>query len=519
MQHHTAIRARLSLLALLLGLLALIPVHAQTPSGRFDLAIGRVEVVSAAGETRQVRRGSPVYPGDTVRTARGRAQLRMTDGSRVSLVEQTDFEIQEYEYDSRAGSADRSRSFFGLIRGGVRVLTGLIGKRSRENWRMRTPVATIGIRGTFFFARFENDILLVSVSDQALLAEQGVVVSNAFGSAPAGAGENIQVIAGQAPQLSDLQAGLGFIQPGDLSAALEEAGGRIEELRTIVQTGEIRNGNDLAITPTTTETTPTFIPMLGSFASNLFLNATTFTFDDPSAPSIASGICCENDNVVLTRGTATLKDAQSGDGWVLFAWEAGTYTVDFTKSAVDLPGFNPPFTEGLSTKTLVGPHQRLNFAMGTPTTALTAVSGVFVDFNNVLATLPVTSWDGAVLDQTGGVIAAGTNVFWQSSTNQLFTSPMNVRILGDVVGITGSASVLPAFGGGFVLLNPSFTANGSIICPSTCGAFIAGGLLGNGTTPNGRAIPTGVAVNAAVFDTSVTYQTAAILGMSNVSEP
>ncbi|MDX1434446.1 MAG: FecR domain-containing protein, partial [Gammaproteobacteria bacterium] len=55
-----------------------------------------------------------------------------------------------------------SRSFFSLLKGGLRTITGAIGKLNRKAYQIRTPVATIGIRGTEYLAAL-GDSLTVHV--------------------------------------------------------------------------------------------------------------------------------------------------------------------------------------------------------------------------------------------------------------------------------------------------------------------------------------------------------------------
>lgn len=52
-----------------------------------------------------------------------------------------------------AEGGDGSRAFFRLVKGGFRSVSGLIGKVNQDNYRVSTPVATIGIRGTRYSAR------------------------------------------------------------------------------------------------------------------------------------------------------------------------------------------------------------------------------------------------------------------------------------------------------------------------------------------------------------------------------
>lgn len=51
------------------------------------------------------------------------------------------------------GSSSGTRAFYRLVKGGFRSVSGLIGKVNREDFRVSTPVATIGIRGTEWGAR------------------------------------------------------------------------------------------------------------------------------------------------------------------------------------------------------------------------------------------------------------------------------------------------------------------------------------------------------------------------------
>ena len=106
------------------------------------------EGAPAAPGLRALRNGSELFEGDVVRTGDdGRVQFRFTDGGLVSLQPRTEFRIDEY----RHGGASQ-RSFFSLLRGALRTATGAIGRRDRDDYRLRTPTATVGIRGTEFLA-------------------------------------------------------------------------------------------------------------------------------------------------------------------------------------------------------------------------------------------------------------------------------------------------------------------------------------------------------------------------------
>jgi hypothetical protein len=121
------------------------PVLANT-AGRIDFVIGEANVRGADGRVRAAARGEPVLSGDTLFTGNGRAQIRFADGAYVSLQPNTEFGVREYRYDGKTDGSERG--FFALVRGAMRTVTGAIGRYNRTTFQVRTPTATVGIRGT-----------------------------------------------------------------------------------------------------------------------------------------------------------------------------------------------------------------------------------------------------------------------------------------------------------------------------------------------------------------------------------
>ncbi len=127
----------------------LIPGLAMAQAGRFLLAVGDVVVVRGASEIR-AQTGTEVQSGDTIRVgSTSNAQVRMSDESIVGLRSGSQFRIDEYQF---AGKNDGSeKSIFSLLKGGMRTITGLIGRtHDRARYAVRTPTSTIGIRGTHY---------------------------------------------------------------------------------------------------------------------------------------------------------------------------------------------------------------------------------------------------------------------------------------------------------------------------------------------------------------------------------
>lgn len=111
-----------------------------------------------------VTRGLQIEQGDTVVTYQdGRVQLLMANGDRIAIRPNSRFRIDEFE----APTAEQARegvnlrqlgkSFYSLLRGGFRTLTKAKGERNASNYRVRTPVATLGIRGTYYVVRYCNN--------------------------------------------------------------------------------------------------------------------------------------------------------------------------------------------------------------------------------------------------------------------------------------------------------------------------------------------------------------------------
>ncbi len=114
---------------------------------------GTLSVQRPDGSMLALAERSSVFVGDVISTERDSyAQLRFTDGGQVTLRPNTQLKIETYTYEE--GRPDRDSLAMQLFKGGLRSLTGLIGKRTtnRNAYRMVTSTATIGIRGTDYSA-------------------------------------------------------------------------------------------------------------------------------------------------------------------------------------------------------------------------------------------------------------------------------------------------------------------------------------------------------------------------------
>lgn len=139
------------------GLMLLMLLSAEAfaaPSGKITHTSGPIMVKKPDGSVKALSIGSSIDAGDVVMTQkRTYARIKFSDGSEVTLKPNTQFKVDRYAYDTAKPKDDTAS--FSLVKGGLRTITGQIGKRgNQDSYRMKTPTATIGIRGTIYEAHF-----------------------------------------------------------------------------------------------------------------------------------------------------------------------------------------------------------------------------------------------------------------------------------------------------------------------------------------------------------------------------
>lgn len=160
------------------------PLFAQ--QGYVHEVSGNVFGQVGSGQPARVEKGMTLPTGSIVTTeAKSYAVLKFEDGTVVLLKENTSFQIQNYSYAPKA--PENSSAVFNLLKGGLRMITGLVTSRNRDAMKVATPHATIGIRGTEFTAELTNPLFLAT--------QVGVVsLTNAAGTLLVSAGQAATVL-------------------------------------------------------------------------------------------------------------------------------------------------------------------------------------------------------------------------------------------------------------------------------------------------------------------------------------
>lgn len=117
--------------------------------GRVTETRGKTFAIASNREKRDLAKGSEIFVGDRLFTgADGFMRLNMIDDAKIDLRCNSEMLIEDYRL-LRAGN----RSVLYLIKGSLRKITGSIGKLSKDVYEMRTPMATVGVRGTEYALR------------------------------------------------------------------------------------------------------------------------------------------------------------------------------------------------------------------------------------------------------------------------------------------------------------------------------------------------------------------------------
>lgn len=115
---------------------------------------GDVQLLSADGSTRSAAAGDPVATVDRIVTgADAAASVVLRDGSALMIGPSSRLDVKEFHFDATTQDGGMLMS---LLRGSLRMITGLIGKTNPDAVRIETQTATIGIRGTDFIVQADG---------------------------------------------------------------------------------------------------------------------------------------------------------------------------------------------------------------------------------------------------------------------------------------------------------------------------------------------------------------------------
>lgn len=141
------------------------------PVARVAVSVGEARKVSATGQAELLQVGASLLPGDRVRTGPDAvAILVFADEGRISLRADSELWIRHYELDP---SGVRTRIELELVKGTVRQISGNASRAQPDRYRLNTPIAVIGVRGTDFLAKTTGDAVEAFVHEGQIVLIPG----------------------------------------------------------------------------------------------------------------------------------------------------------------------------------------------------------------------------------------------------------------------------------------------------------------------------------------------------------
>ena len=446
---------------LLMALAAAYPAPAIAASaGVAQFAVGEVNVRRADGKTDALVKGKDIQSGEAIVTGTtGRAQVKFSDGGLVSLQPNTEFKIANYVDQS---NPKEDRFLVDLLRGSMRAITGLIGKRNRDNYKVTTQTATIGIRGSGFNAGYNPDGSLGVTTEF-----DGIEVCNAAGCVGLTAGESVVVVSNNSlPVRTNTRADVPTPQTKQEPAVVGNQADKSGENAAVAVVVAAAKGRDVAPSPTPAPTpvpapapkpgptptpapAPTPTPTPAPAPTTKLLSGVAFTssglsgsgFDQRASVSgtlqVGDGINAAlpiayiSDSASAGTGTrvgggtvvASTGSLQTGDYVVVGNWAGSTWVADTSTSNVSTTAFAagvPAPVSALATLSSQRGTYALKdatpvFAAGGGSGSLLATSKISVDFLGLSGTYANINLDvampGAIgYNLRGGITGSGTGL-------------------------------------------------------------------------------------------------------------
>ncbi|MCB9025150.1 MAG: FecR domain-containing protein [Bdellovibrionaceae bacterium] len=191
---------KLTILSLVTSLIYLPCISfAGNVHGIFRVVKGNVQVKSSNGKLSKARLGQKVFPKDTIITDKdSRAKIVMIDDNIINVSPSSEIVFEKYEYEP---GNDKKEVLIDVLYGKVRSKVNQKYDGAKNTFRVKTPSAVAGVRGTDFFTSFNktnNTSSVVTFEGEvayglpgpngsirnAVAVKAGQMASNSVGKAP-----------------------------------------------------------------------------------------------------------------------------------------------------------------------------------------------------------------------------------------------------------------------------------------------------------------------------------------------
>lgn len=508
---------------------------AAEPVGRVILKSGAAFAVREGREI-PLTFGSPIEAKDVLRTGpKSSLQVSFSDDSIKSIRENSELAVEEFRF---AGSEDgNERAVFRLLKGGFRAVTGLVGRTNNKNYSVRTPTATVGIRGTDYVVRDCRGDCGADVKDGLYGSVLGmshgtnqVTLTNNAGEFSMGVNQHFHVAdANSAPQSLLQPPSFISAKPEGQAQATQQGGVGSGLETTTASTGVVAESRPSLVfgtetpqvfynqypTPesaatTTSPTTTTAAPVTSLTAAPVTTNiseALPTSGSGTAAPGFSSGTVSgfyvaealavpHAPNTSFSNHGAFLENfldsvTFSSTGYSGYTLGGGFVDRNLATSTEvqSVPGViewgrwigGPTAAGGFGNNLTFGTNQGWHYVVGMPATSM-PTSGT-ATFSLLGATTPTLS------DNVGGGLGTG-QVTSATATANFLSGSLTANMGLTFNGSSGASNYSLASTGSFSPGTPDVFGSGSLtfgsgavnVCPSSCSASVNGFFAGTGAT-------------------------------------
>ena len=168
-------------------------LHAEPqPVARVSMAVGDAQRIGASGQVTPLSLGTQLSEQDRIITGKdAMVILIFSDQARVALRPDSELLIRRYKVDPNGAETELQLD---LLRGTVRQISGRAAQKQPERYRLNTPIAAIGVRGTDFLAKSGEGLVEAYVHEGAIVVAPlgGAGTPGEIPAANLGAGFGVQ---------------------------------------------------------------------------------------------------------------------------------------------------------------------------------------------------------------------------------------------------------------------------------------------------------------------------------------
>jgi hypothetical protein len=167
----------------------ILPLYIYASVGKILAMRGDITIQRDSGDV-SAKTGITLENKDVIKTSKkSKAQIKLNDGTMVTVGKSTVFKIEDYMFDGTKNSKAQMK----VMKGVFSSITGKIGKIAKNRFKLKTKTASIGIRGTHFTGIIDdkNEVIAcvrgaitVTAAGQTVDVPAGQITSIKSGSAP-----------------------------------------------------------------------------------------------------------------------------------------------------------------------------------------------------------------------------------------------------------------------------------------------------------------------------------------------